>query len=371
MRTIALAFLLLLVAIFSCNGPGDNRPIGGDRLPITYFTIDPTKDTILTTLGGTLVKLPAGTLDANGSNTVLLQVKEAYSTDDMILGNLTDQGNPNLTNSGVLYFNVSPGQNVIIRKPVQVLMATKFPSNGVMVYEGKVGDSSAIEWLDPQPLADNPSLRQLDDGKEIFISNCASCHSLKGEATAPPLAWITTRRDRQWLFDFTRNNAKMLWRGDAYSCYLFNRFNKRPMQGFTQLGDSALESLYRYIDVASRGVDSNLVVDHKRSFDSCAKNDPNCSGVTGKTQTNAADPSNIVSAAPTAAPSFYSFSIAKFGWYNIAQRGYGAPVAGPDPATESASRNDASSSQDQLQACPCWCDESAYRKADSVARAPH
>ena len=362
MRTITLALLLLLVAIFSCNGPGPAiRPTGGDLLSSTFFDVNPDKDTALTTPGGIIIRLPAGTLDANGAASIRLEVKEAFTPDEMIRGKLVDHNNGGLLSSGVLFFNVATGQNATIRRPVKVSVPVKYPSNGVMVYDGQVDDSLEVDWLNPQPLANNPAVRQLNNGKVIFLTNCASCHSLRGDAGGPPLAWITARRDKKWLFEFTRNNARMLWRGDAYSCYLFNRYNKRPMEVFPDLSDSALESLYRYIDIMSLGIDSNSVPDRKRSFDSCAKNDPRCTGVSAKT-----NPPTDAAATPTATtPNYYDFALDKFGWYNIAQRSDSAPAPTSEPTTTASTDN----AQAQLQACPCWCDESAYRKADSVARA--
>src|SRR6185437_10570556 len=173
-----------------------------------------------------------------------------------------------LSSAGIVYLNATAdGAAVTIGKPVSVQVPTKFPQNGMMVYTGSVDDSSALSWANPAPLESNTASRQIDNGHVVFMTNCASCHSLRGNVTGPPLAWITSRRDRRWLFEYTRNSARMLWRGDAYSCYLLNRYNKRPMEIFPDLSDSALNDLYEYIAFASRRIDSNLVIDQKRGFD--------------------------------------------------------------------------------------------------------
>jgi mono/diheme cytochrome c family protein len=252
-----------------------------------------------------------------------------------------------------------------------------------MVYTGSVDDSAALSWADPSPLESNPATRQIANGKVIYLTNCASCHTLQGNVTGPPLAWITARRDRKWLFEFTRNSARMLWRGDAYSCYLFNRYSKRSMEIFPNLSDSALGDLYAYIAVASRRIDSSLVLDQKRGFDSCAVNDPKCSGATNKTVALSGSGSaagsglasgsgsgsgDSASAPIVSSASYYGFSVNRWGWYNVAQR-KGVEASDSDAVAVTGGGEAASSGPEPLQACPCWCDETAYRRADSVARA--
>ncbi len=370
MRPIAFLILVLLVA--SCNGPdSDNGPAGGEELPATTFTIDPTRDTVLKTPGGATLKITAGSLAVEDANTVKLLVKEAYTPQAMIDGKLQNRTN---NSSGMIYVNLAPGQNVSIHQPLVISIPVAYPQKDMMVYTGKVDETTTVNWGDPRPLQENPGVRQVDAGKSIFQASCASCHGLRRAATGPPLAWITQRRDKQWLYAFTKSNAKMLWRGDALTCYLFNRYNKTAMPTFPSLSNADLESLYRYIDYASQGIDSNSVFDEKRSLDSCVKNDPNCSSiaqraktVTGQetADTTTAGTQTTATAPPTRASNYYIFTIDKHGWYNIARR----------PGTETAAAEviieavDSSRRVEPLQACPCWCNESAYRKADSIARA--
>ena len=89
MRIVALAELLLLVALFSCNRPQTaNRLANGDKLPSILFSIDPTKDTVLVTPDGTRISIPAGALDAGGADSVHLEIKEANTIEAIISGRL-------------------------------------------------------------------------------------------------------------------------------------------------------------------------------------------------------------------------------------------------------------------------------------------
>ena len=336
--------------------------------------IDPAKDTAVVTPGGATIRIAAGTLTAaNASAMVRLEIKEAYVVEDMVKNKLLVASAPDkdpLSSSGILYLNATvDGEAVTISKPLAVEVPTKYPVSGLMVYTGAVDDSSAVSWADPVALEKNPATRQVANGKVIYLTSCASCHTLQGNVTGPPLAWITTRRDRKWLYAFTRNSARMLWRGDAYSCFLFNRYNKRSMEIFPNLSDSALSDLYAYIAVASARIDSSLVPDQKRSFDSCAANDPNCSGAPNKTiALDESGSGDSVSASVSSSASFYGFSVNRWGWYNIAQR-KSSETSDSDAVAVNGGGEAASGGPAQLQACPCWCDESAYRRADSVARA--
>jgi mono/diheme cytochrome c family protein len=351
MRAYAFVILMLTTGVLSCNNPGSNHYTGGDALPSTMLDIDPTHDTTVTTPGGAILKIPQGALDAGGAASVKLEVKEAYSLEDMIRGKLFTRSEDLLLSSGgMIYINGAAGQNVTINQPITVKIPTADNVRGMMVYDGQVDPVGMVHWLDPRPLADDADSRKVSMGKDLFQTHCASCHALKGTVTGPPLAFITGRRDRKWLAEYTRNNARLLWRGDGYSCFLFNRFNKTPMTVFPNLTDNDLDALYAYISQASKGIDSNAVPDLKRTFDSCAQNDPYCSGVSAKTNFvaggggGAKDPAGggegtkdlaagggvgakdsaagggdpvAVGATGGGTSSYYSFTIHKLGWTNV------------------------------------------------------
>jgi mono/diheme cytochrome c family protein len=366
MRASAVVILVLLAGFFSCNSPESaNGPTGGEQLPTTTFTIDPSKDTVLKTPGGALLRITAGTFDAGEAKVVNLEVKEAVTPEDMRKGSLSVKtGDTALTSSGVIFVQLATGQRVSILKSFVVSVPARTFQQGMEVYKGRLDENGIVNWGVPETLTGTPG--SSSDGKAIYLANCASCHHLRGNATAPSLAFLSSRRDPRWLYAFTRRNDRFLWRGDPYTCYLFNRYKMSAMPIFPDLSDADLEAVYQYVASASKamGIDSNAVTDLRPSFDSCAKNDAHCSGVIEKAASMpAVDTSQAITAASsTVVNAYYTFSIDKHGWYNVA-------ASGEDKATVDSAAVGNGEMLAPLQSCPCWCNVEAYRKADSIARA--
>lgn len=367
MRAFALVILVLLAGFFSCSNPQSaTGPTGGEQLPTTTFTIDPTKDTVLKTPGGALLKISAGTFDAGDAKTVNLEIKEAATVEEMSKGSLSvNAGDTALTSSGVIFVDLAPGQGVSIQKPFDVSIPARTMQQNMKVYKGRLDENGIVNWGVPETLGSTPV--SSSDGKAIYLANCASCHHLKGNATAPSLAFLSSRRDQRWLFAYTRSNVKLLWRGDPYTCFLFNRYKMAGMPTFPELSDADLAAVFQYVTNASKamGIDSNAVADLKPSFDSCAQNDARCSGVIEKAaKMPAVDTTQAVSAALVSTDAYYTFSVDKHGWYNVAG-------SGEDRATVDSTAVGSGEMLEPLQSCPCWCNVEAYRKADSIARAKH
>ena len=170
MRIVALAELLLLVALFSCNRPQTaNRLANGDKLPSTMFSIDPAKDTVLVTPDGTRISIPAGALDAGGADSVHLEIKEANTIEAIISGRLvtSSEGQP-LSSGGTLMIEAAPGRTVTMRKALGVTVPAQNFQQGMMAFRGQINDSGVINWVDPRPLEDNPTMRGLNAGSKIF-----------------------------------------------------------------------------------------------------------------------------------------------------------------------------------------------------------
>jgi mono/diheme cytochrome c family protein len=366
MRASAIVILVLLAGFFSCNSPESaTGPTGGEQLPTTTFTIDLSKDTVLKTPGGALLKISAGTFDAGEARTVNLEIKEAATPEDMRKGSLSVKtGDTALTSSGVIFVQLAAGQRVSILKSFSVSIPARTLQQDMKVYKGRLDDNGIVNWGVPEAPSGIPG--PTSDGKAIYETNCASCHHLKGNATAPSLAFLSSRRDSRWLYAYTRSNVRLLWRGDPYSCFLFNRYKMSPMPVFADLSDADLEAVYRYVTSASKsmGIDSNAVADLRPAFDSCAKNDAHCSGVIEKaSKMPAVDTSQAMAAAATLPENaYYTFSVDKHGWYNVAG-------AGEDKASVDSTAVGTGEMLEPLQSCPCWCNVEAYRKADSIARA--
>lgn len=364
MRASAFVILVLLAGFFSCNSPETpSGPTGGEQLRTDTFAIDPTKDTVLKTPEGALIKISAGTFDAGDAKTVSLEVKEAVTPEDSRKGSLSlKSGDTTLNSSGIIFVQLGAGQHVSIQRSFSISIPARTMQKGVKVYKGRLDENGIVNWGVPEALAGTPA--SASDGKALYETNCGSCHHLKGNATAPSLAFLSSRRDQRWLYAFTRRCDLLLWRGDPYTCFLFNRYKKTSMPLFPNLTDADLAAVYQYVSSASKamGIDANAVTDLKTGFDSCAKNDGNCAGVIDKaSKMPAVDTTGTISAA-AAVPvnDYYTFSVDKHGWYNVA--------GGEDMATVNADFVGAGELLEPLASCPCWCNVDAYKKADSVAR---
>src|SRR6201991_2044908 len=88
------------------------------------------------------------------------------------------------------------------------------------------------------------------DGKALFQSNCASCHSPVKVITGPALKGIRERvPDNNLLHAWIKNNQKVLASGNPYFTKLFNDFNKTPMNVFEgSLTDKDIDAILSYVE---------------------------------------------------------------------------------------------------------------------------
>jgi len=248
---------------------------GEDKLASTFFSIDPNRDTTITTPQGALLTIPAGALEvpAGATGPVRLEVKEAYTIADIVRAGLvtTSQGRP-LSSGGMIYINVADGQDAKLHKPIKVALPTRGLEEGMKVYKGKRTDKGQIDWVDPRALNVTQAAKDFAMGRKIFQSYCSTCHDVNKVLIGPALAYITERdTDKVWLNTFIRNNIKLLRSCDPYSCFLFNEYNKTPMTLFPDLSDKDMDAMLNYIELASQRADSVSVWGSRRDFDSCAR----------------------------------------------------------------------------------------------------
>src|SRR5688500_7737885 len=86
------------------------------------------------------------------------------------------------------------------------------------------------------------------NGKQIFLDNCARCHSMTARLTGPALAGIEARvTDKKKLAAWIHNSPAVLATGDAYFTKLWIEYNKSPMPPFPQFSEAEMEQLITYI----------------------------------------------------------------------------------------------------------------------------
>jgi mono/diheme cytochrome c family protein len=343
MRKPLLIIGLLVIIVYACNQRGKtiNSLLSTGKLPTQLFSIDISKDTTLITKNGALIRIPKGALSANG-NTVQLEVKEAYSMQDIIKAGLTTQSNGQpLSSGGMIYINAVGENTVKIMQKISIATPTPFIEKNMQLFKGEAQDDSTINWINPKPLPENPQLTALDKGKVLFQNNCASCHAIGKDLTGPDLAHVMKRfgpyggegSGISHPYTFTRNPADVMAHEGYYRC-LRKKYGGVMMTAFPSLTNAELDNLYAYIENESDR--RNLPVPDNgimKCHDSCMLYNELASK--WKEIKSRLEKESVDMVLEKSSPSFdtvgdpikvsplenkslyYQFTVESFGWYNI------------------------------------------------------
>ncbi len=93
----------------------------------------------------------------------------------------------------------------------------------------------------------------LEEGKNLFIANCASCHNknMKDDMTGPALSGVEDRWSaypRKDLYDWIRGSQALIAAGHPRAVELWNKWKPSPMNNFPGLTDDQIESIILYIN---------------------------------------------------------------------------------------------------------------------------
>lgn len=248
--------LLTAVAVFLACNTGTNSVKGSfnaDALETGQYVITIDRDTTIETKHGALLKIPKGALSTDKGTTVTLEIKEAYSLEQMILAGLTTQsdGDP-LSSGGMIYIGAAAGQNVTFKEKIKVAVPASFLENKMQLFKGEE-DNGRINWTDPSPLATNGQQKFIDTGKVLFESKCASCHGIGNELSGPDLAHFPKRipfnekTQMYWYHAFalygatvqTESDVRQVqqiqqdhyeYYSDLYACNLSQLFGGKPVR---------------------------------------------------------------------------------------------------------------------------------------------
>ena len=341
MKKILLLLALAAVLIAACNQTAaiTNKLISQNNLPAQLFSINTGKDTLITTANGALINIPRGALSGALGN-VTLEIKEAYTIEQMLLAGLTTQStNGPLSSGGMINISPAAGESFTISKAIAVSIPTPSLNKNMQLYKAEVKENGQINWAKPANLPHNLQLDRLDEGSILFAANCASCHHIGTDGRGPNLAHVVKRTpDRSVLYRYTRDNQlAMTHTEEPYYRCLYNRWNKSAMTLFPALTDSMLNKLYGYIENESEI--RNLPVpkdDIRPCIDSCMtywglkyRLEEQKEKLTAEKIKMIIE--NVVPPAPSAdtiglplkvSPAhnrslYYQFTIDAFGWYNI------------------------------------------------------
>jgi len=87
------------------------------------------------------------------------------------------------------------------------------------------------------------------DGRALFMTNCASCHNPVKVVIGPALKGVSERiPDKKLLHDWIHNNNKVLASGNPYFNALYTQYNKTSMTTFPSLTDGEIDAIIKYVE---------------------------------------------------------------------------------------------------------------------------
>jgi mono/diheme cytochrome c family protein len=106
-------------------------------------------------------------------------------------------------------------------------------------------------------------------GRDIFRSNCASCHHPINKATGPAMLGVQSRWEKDgahqgidgktWLYKWIRNNQEVLASGHTYANKMYNDYNKSVMNLFPALSDEDIDAILLYTENSTFNPNGNVV----------------------------------------------------------------------------------------------------------------
>jgi mono/diheme cytochrome c family protein len=97
--------------------------------------------------------------------------------------------------------------------------------------------------------------QDLEAGKALFTSKCASCHTItKAAATGPGLEGVGTRRTKEWLHSWIRDSKGLIASGDSAAQAIFAEYNQVEMTQFPDLTEVQIDDILHYISEGRKGV---------------------------------------------------------------------------------------------------------------------
>jgi mono/diheme cytochrome c family protein len=96
----------------------------------------------------------------------------------------------------------------------------------------------------------------VEEGKTLFLTNCATCHAVSAALTGPALAGVEQRwKDKEKLHAFIRNSQEVI-QNDQYAKDLFNKYNKVQMMHFPWIKDEQIAAILKYIEATSKEINN-------------------------------------------------------------------------------------------------------------------
>ncbi len=91
------------------------------------------------------------------------------------------------------------------------------------------------------------ALDDIEAGKNIFKSNCTSCHKIESKFVGPALKNVDQRHSIDWIVNFVHSSQTLIKQGDTSAVRLFNENNQTLMPDNPGLSDADIKNIIAYI----------------------------------------------------------------------------------------------------------------------------
>jgi hypothetical protein len=173
---IIIALIGLTIIFSSCKNREESavdffsNVYSVENIPMQSFSIDPKVDNDLTGAKGTKIHVPKNTfVDSSGravTERIDLHLKEVFSKQDMVLGNLTTtyDGRP-LETAGMIFIDALFKKNQLSidkNKSIKIVSPSVSKLSNMSLFQGQK-DSLGIKWVNPQLLQNPVSVKITSD----------------------------------------------------------------------------------------------------------------------------------------------------------------------------------------------------------------
>src|SRR5258708_4968933 len=104
MKYFAFLFLALVLIITSCNNSTKQSVLTASNLKSAFIILNADSGYILRTPKGAILKIAENSFDVRENARVKLEIKEAYTLQDILLAGLTTESNGKLLSSGGMIY---------------------------------------------------------------------------------------------------------------------------------------------------------------------------------------------------------------------------------------------------------------------------
>jgi cytochrome c5 len=156
-----------------------------------------------------------------------------------------------------MYLEIAVILLITVAGSVAVWNCTSFPKNQSDI---KIAETATDSVEAPRTHAQNKNtedLKNWKEGKDLFKSNCASCHSPKITEIGPAMMGTSKRWDdtgmfdgkpgKYWLYQWIRDWRKVVKAGHPYATEM-SKWSIAEMNTFPLLSDGEIDKLLYFIE---------------------------------------------------------------------------------------------------------------------------